>query len=205
MALIDRPECGKDISSTAKECPDCGHPIEAENSGSSAVCQSTKKSIRKPIIIISMIIIAIILGGLVVRFTYLTLNEDEQLAYQNAMTLQSMMRDPESFRLYDEKMFLVKAFDLSGNGSFKCTYTVFRYGGTNGYGAITTDDAIFKDRTFLMDYADEPDKDDPNLQEKLEAKLYVELARMAILTGDSNSVDVVQIDVKKIKAKMDLD
>ena len=28
MALIPCPECGKDISSEAEACPDCGHPIK---------------------------------------------------------------------------------------------------------------------------------------------------------------------------------
>ena len=28
MALIKCPECGREISSTATECPNCGFPIE---------------------------------------------------------------------------------------------------------------------------------------------------------------------------------
>lgn len=28
MALIKCPECGKDVSSTAKACPNCGAPID---------------------------------------------------------------------------------------------------------------------------------------------------------------------------------
>ena len=27
MALIKCPECGKEISDTAKQCPNCGHPL----------------------------------------------------------------------------------------------------------------------------------------------------------------------------------
>lgn len=209
-------ECGKEISSTAQECPYCGHPIETENSGSPEMLKTTKKSIKKSIIIISMIIITIIFCGLVVRFTYLTLNEDEQLAYQNAVTLQKMMRDPESFRLYDD-MFLVKVFD-GDDGSFEGTYTSFRYGGTNAYGAITTDNAIFKDKIFVVNFDDELDDTETGDSkiEKLEAKLYVSAGNLARAAGiveghrfkvdySHSEIEVVQIDVKKIKAKMGLD
>jgi len=30
MALINCPECGKQISDQAKNCPDCGYPINSE-------------------------------------------------------------------------------------------------------------------------------------------------------------------------------
>ena len=31
MALIKCPECGKEVSSSAKNCPNCGCPIESRN------------------------------------------------------------------------------------------------------------------------------------------------------------------------------
>lgn len=32
MALIKCPDCGKEISSSAKSCPNCGRPLEVKNS-----------------------------------------------------------------------------------------------------------------------------------------------------------------------------
>ena len=51
MALIECPECGKEISDTAKICPECGYKIKKVN--------------RKVCIIIAIIviIIGIICGG----------------------------------------------------------------------------------------------------------------------------------------------
>lgn len=31
MALIECPECGKEVSDQAKNCPNCGHPIPISN------------------------------------------------------------------------------------------------------------------------------------------------------------------------------
>lgn len=153
-------------------------------------------TLKKSVIIISIIIIAIVIGILVVRSAHLTLNEDEQLAYQNAVKMQNMMLDPESFRLYDS-MCLLKVFD--DDGSLKCTYTVFRYGGANGFGAIITHEAIFKDTSFVMNVGDEDDEDDPDRLEKLKTMLDVQIG----LLGSDNIVRI-DIDLEKIKNKMGL-
>lgn len=193
-------ECGREISVDTQECPYCGCPVEKEKTESallSRISEKTKKN-KKPIIIIAIVAVVILAIGLVVKFAGSTLNEDEQLAYQNAVKLKSMMRDPDSFKLYDE-MFLLKRFD--DDGSVKYTYTVFKYGGANGYGAITTDEAIFKDGNYVMDYADEADEDDSNYFDQLLAKL--DLSIWAI-TGDGDKFQMVEINIEKIKNKMGL-
>ncbi len=127
------------------------------------------------------------------------LSAEEQIAYEDCLTLQSMLKDPDSFKLYDE-MFLLKCLD--DDGSVKYTYTVFRYGGTNGYGATTTDEAIFKDGEYIMDYGDEADQGDSHYGDQLMAQF--DLSTWKIL-GDGDSFQTVEIDVEKIKDKMGLD
>lgn len=84
----------------------------------------------------------------------------------------------------------------------KKVYTIFKYGGANGYGAITTDQAIFKDGKYIMDYADDPDEDDSNYMEQLDTKMEMLLYG---LKGDGDSYRTVDIDIKKIKNKMGLE
>lgn len=223
MAMIKCPECGQEISDKAKKCihcgnvfveekpktkicPECGkeNPIDAEEcTQCGCPFEGNEKNIpgkikKYSIPILAFIIVAII-AFFAINFLGGRLNEDEKLAYQNAKQMKDMMKDPDSFKLYDE-MFLIKRYDDEGNIDY--TYTVFKYGGTNGYGALTTDEAIFKDDDFVMNYADEPDEDDSNYGEQLLVKLDLEL--FLITSGDDDKWERVDIDIDKIKKKMDL-
>jgi hypothetical protein len=97
-------------------------------------------------------------------------------------------------------MFLIERLDDEGNVEY--TYTIFKYGGANGYGAITIDQAIFKDGRYIMDYADEPDEDSSNHLEQLETQ--ADLA-LYIINGDGNRFRTIDIDIEKIKDKMGLE
>ncbi len=195
-------ECGKEISFDLQECPFCGCPVDQEKPENPAFVQTSIKSKRnkKPLIIVAIIATVVIIVGLIISFVGSTLNEDEQLAYQNAVEMKSMMRDPDSFKLYDE-MFLLRHYDENGENDY--TYTIFKYGGANVYGAITTDEAIFKDGEYIMDYADEPDEDDSNYIEQLLAK--AELGLFMLSGGDSEEWKMIDIDIEKIKYKMGLE
>ncbi|MGN0611905.1 MAG: zinc ribbon domain-containing protein [Ruminiclostridium sp.] len=193
-------ECGKAIPFDAQECPFCGCPVEEDKPINSAVEKFTEKAKKNktPLIFIAAIVAVVIIVGLIIIFVGSTLNEDEQLAYQNAVTMQKMMKDPDSFKLYDE-MFLLRHYDENGENDY--TYTIFKYGGANGYGAITTDEAIFKDGEYIMNYADEPDEDDSNYLEQLKVKINLTLWQ---ISGDGDSWKTVEIDIEKIKNKMGL-
>ena len=195
-------ECGKEIPIDAQECPFCGCPVEPEKPENVAVSQINEKvkKNKKSIIIATVVIALAVVIGLVVNLVGSTLTEDEQLAYQNAVEMKSMMKDPDSFKLYDE-MLLLKHFDDNGENDY--TYTIFKYGGANGYGAITTDEAIFKDGEYIMDYADEPDEDDSDYLEQLEVQM--DLILWQYSDDEDESWEMVEIDVEKIKNKMGLE
>ena len=89
------------------------------------------------------------------------------------------------------------------DGNVDFTYTIFKYGGANGYGAITTDEAIFRDGEYIMDYADEPDEDDSDYMKQLEAK--ANLALYVLSGGDSDTWEKIDVDVEKIKKKMGIE
>jgi hypothetical protein len=194
-------ECGKEVPTDVTECPYCGCPLEEEKiSNDEGSKQKSSKNLKKIIIpMVIVVIIAVIALG-VTNFKKNSLNEDEQLAYQNATEMKSMMKDPDSFRLYDE-MLLLKCHDDDGN--VKYTYTIFKYGGANGFGAITTDEAIFKDGDYIMNYADELDEDDTNYLKKLEVK--ADLSFYILSGGNSDTWEKVDIDIEKIKNKMGLE
>ena len=193
-------ECGKEIEFDATDCPFCGCPVEAEKNENPAIAEITKtaKKNKKPLIIAAGIAVALLVVAVVANIAGSSLNEHEQLAYQNAVEMKSMMRDPDSFKLYDD-MFLIEV--LEDDGSVKYTYTLFKYGGANGYGAITTDQAIFKDGTYIMDYGDEPDEDSSDYAEQLTTRLDLSLYS---LVGDGDGYRTIDVDIAKIKDKMGL-
>lgn len=202
--LVEEPkkfcsECGKEIPLDSEECPFCGCPVEPEKKENEVVNQIVEKAKnnKKKLTIIGGIVAAIIVLFLVINFAGSSLNEDEQLGYQNAVDLKNMMRDPDSFKLYDE-FFLLKHIDDNGENDY--TYTIIKYGGANGYGAITTDEAIFKDGEYIMDYAEEPDEDDADYLDKVYAK-----ADLASYILGSDGWERVDIDIEKIKDKMGLE
>lgn len=193
-------DCGKEVTIDAVECPFCGCPIEDDKEENVVKPENGKRNniIKFIVPLIGIVVIAIIIF-LTINFIGSNLSEDEQLAYQNAVKMKSMMRDPDSFKLYDE-MFLLKHHD--DNGDIDYIYTIFKYGGANGYGAITTDEAIFKDGEYIMDYADEPDEDDRDYVDQLLVK--ADLA-FYMLIGDGDTWEMVDIDIEKIKTKMGLE
>ena len=191
-------ECGKEIPVDVQECPFCGCPIDSEKSESVAVTQKAKTN-KKPIIVVVAIAVVAILVGLVIAFAGPILNKDEQLAYQNAVAMRKMLRDPDSFKLYDE-MFLLKK--LNDDGSLECTYTVFEYGGTNGYGGIVRSEAIFKDDTYIMDYDDDIEVGDSNFMDKISASSDLNSYVLGLYPEKFQMVD---IDIEKIKDKMGLE
>lgn len=56
MAIIQCPECGKEISDEAKVCPGCGKPMKKEKE---------KKSINKLFIIIPLIVVVLCIAGFI--------------------------------------------------------------------------------------------------------------------------------------------
>lgn len=225
--------CGKEIESDVKFCKYCGYALAKEaktgqesdsefepSADRSAlpevaiIPQVTQYSTKNPIKtlierlqvdkkfrIITVGVVAVIFLIVCAVLSSGTLNADEKLAYNNCVYLKNTLKDPNSFTLYDE-MFLLKHYDDDGTQDY--TYTIFKYGGSNSYGAIVTNEAIFKDDKYIMDYADEPDSDDSNYSAEVKAK--ADIARWILTDSSENTTwERVDIDVDKIVSKMGLD
>ena len=197
-------DCSKEIPLGLKECPFCGCPVEVGATEKLDASLGKKKGKgKKTLLIITVILILVVSVGLFANYMGLLLDENERLAYQNAVDLQSMMKDPESFRLYDE-MYLINK--LNDDGSLACTYTIFEYGGTNSYGAVITDQAIFKGREYIMDYSEELDESDIEYEAKTRVKLDMFSYQVSLLTDENSETDwqTIEIDTDKIKNRMGL-
>lgn len=209
-------DCGNEIPEDATVCPTCGCPLTSiEESTEEQPVNYQPVSVSNANVIVKKrlneqaitIIVASILSIIaVVSFFFLKnkviLNDDEQLAFDNIMSMKAMMKDPDSFKLYDE----IEVYRIyNDDGSLNRRYTIFKYGGTNSYGGIVSNEAIFEDQTFLINYDDEltdADKKDIDMGiRKAYAKLY--FAHMALYGLDDNTEEA-DINIDKIKSKVGL-
>lgn len=96
MALIQCPECGKEISDSAKSCPNCGNPITS----------AEKKNIRpkgmnKNLIIVVGIIVIIVVAFVLLLPTIkmVTLSPEQKYLYQVAEELRGNLLNADSLQI----------------------------------------------------------------------------------------------------------
>lgn len=165
-------KCGKEIIDGTKSCSNCDGLVRSIDANAESpviydaatseetIEQASKQQVsiyngqrnnkrhKLTLIVIIATVIAIsiaIAAVLLFSNTDSRLNDDEMLAYECALEMKSMMKDPDSFRLYDS-MYMLQIYDKEGE--LLVTYTMFKYGGTNSYGAVVTDEAVFKDGKY---------------------------------------------------------
>lgn len=100
MALITCPECGSQISDKAKSCPQCGFVLH--NSKSNKIKEVISK--RKKLMLICLAAVIVCSAGAIFSLTGLTQYEREAL--ENCQRLKDMLKDPNSFTLYEEHLCL---------------------------------------------------------------------------------------------------
>lgn len=100
-------------------------------------------------IILCVIVLVVVVVGSISVFKIKHLSSDERLAYNDVLTLQSMMQEPDSLSLYD-KIYIQKVSDADGNETH--SYVIFDFNAENGYGYQIKDSAVFKDDEFLFTF-----------------------------------------------------
>lgn len=114
MSIVNCPNCGLGISDEYKYCMYCGDIIK-------------KKKLKAIKAIIWITILAIIVAvGLYLFLTY-RLTTDEKIAVNNVKDLKSMLKDPDSLKLYEDALVLWYT-DSQGDFTF---YTYINYGAKN--------------------------------------------------------------------------
>ena len=210
MALINCPECGTEISDKAEKCIHCGYInriVETKN------IPKFQKRFKKIIIIIATMIIIAIIALLLINMLVPSLSNEEKLAYENALTMQKMLKSPDSFKLYDE-MYVIKCFDEEQN--LRYTYTVFEYGGANSYGVTLKSTALFQDDEYIMEFIYRPDNSDYEYLSEKEQSALAEVNWVLFLINDYTQIEpeyeiinigeyeIINIDVEKISKEMNL-
>ena len=214
MAIINCPECGKEISDKSETCIYCGYPLKEsmseevpkEKTSGRASVKSVlenlgKKKKKKGLFILlgaALVIVAIILISVINQNV---LNEKEQYVYKVVAEYKEMLKDPDSMVLRGDILYVK-------NSSYD-TYVAFSASGNNSYGAPVTSMPIFMNYSYLGDYDDDTDDlddvwDAANLArgQLVVASWNLMAAAGGDLTNDDDYLEAELISGKKIAAKL---
>lgn len=159
------PKCSTELPENAKTCTSCGAQLQETPA-------APKSSVlgRKGILVG---IIAVVLCALGLIFALTTgMSTEEKAAAANCEEMKTMLKDPDSFKLYDIQMFTCFSDDKSAE--LDGPYMFIEYGARNSYGGMVRSVAAFDSQGFLG----LRDWDYDEAQENLSASRYKEFLLM---------------------------
>lgn len=136
MPLIKCPECGKEISSAAAACPNCGHPAALVETPRQPATPPPKSNRIGTVQGLLMIVGASVVGCLVMFNAELGGGNDgsfDRMAKAES-ALKSRLYDPGSYQQIDSK-----TYQRNGGGYS----VVIHYRAKNGFGGFTDDYMTF--------------------------------------------------------------
>ncbi len=184
MALINCPECGKEISDTVKKCPHCGFGIRAKK-------QISKKG-KLLLILVPAVLVVLCVGA----FIFLnTLTETEQQVVNCVQEVKDRLKNPDSLKVYEIQYH---AKDESKESDFEDNYLMVYFGAENGFGGTNSSYATFKDWSLqgFFDPNEDYNSDSTDIDELLD-----QLAGLAIY-GYWDSEDNTVFNVDKIMSNV---
>ena len=214
MAIINCPECGKEISDKSETCIYCGYPLKETKSEETPKDETSEKvSIRNNLENLGRKIgkrrLFVLFGAVLVMMTVIlisvisqnVLNEKEKYVYKVVAEYKDMLKDPDSLVLRGDILYV--------KDSSNDTYVAFSASGNNSYGAPVTSMPIFKNYSYLGDYDDDLDDfDDPmDAAELAYGKLIVASWNLTAKAGGNMAdgeeyLEAELISGKKVAAKL---
>ena len=191
MALVQCPECGKEISDQALSCPNCGYVMQKVESIEPVATKSAKKIPDKRVI--TIVCVVVLIAGLLC-ISDSGLNQDEKLALEDCKILRNMLKDPSSMDIYN---IYVRPSEDGGNYD---TLVFIDYAAANSYGGKVRNVATFEENTYLGDSND--DEDDFSSQYEYDYYLLASFAYKFYIVRDgeiaSDNPDFAKVNVDKI-------
>jgi len=146
--LINCSKCQKEVSEDIKTCPHFDYDI-----------QQKKTFHLKDKKVFFVVIISVIIFASLFYFLLFHLSNDELIAVENVKDLKSMLKDPDSLKLYED-VLIIWYTDLEGDYNF---YTYINYGAKNSYGAMSRSIAMYEGYIYIGDMEDIEDTDITNI------------------------------------------
>lgn len=214
MALIQCPECKKEISDQSTHCIHCGYPLSvlqsnAENSNAAIVIakpECNKAKFKSKRILMTVIAIAtVLIIALIVSAN--ALSSEEKYALRIVEKYQDMLKDPDSLKLRSDIVVIESYTEENGSQRF-CYFTA---SGNNSYGAAITSTVCFLDGQYICKTDEFPTTEEYMEMDDDEAMLYIALQLRLTqwkLYGESapekaeGVIDAYSVDATKIAHKL---
>ena len=207
MAIINCPECGKEISDRAETCIYCGYPLKEPMKEEALKKEVSGKELFKEVLgnfgrkigkkgLLIILAAAIVIA--VVAVSGKTLNEKEKYVYKVVAEYKDMLKDPDSLVLRGDILYV--------KDSSYDTFVAFNASGNNSYGTPVTSMPIFMNYFYIGDYGDESGDFD-EIEDKIKmakCKLVVATWRLVgdDMVNDDEYLEAELISGKKIAAKL---
>ena len=207
MAIINCPECGKEISDRAETCIYCGYPLKEPMKEEALKKEVSGKELFKEVLgnfgrkigkkgLLIILAAAIVIA--VVAVSGKTLNEKEKYVYKVVAEYKDMLKDPDSLVLRGNILYV--------KDSSYDTFVAFSASGNNSYGTPVTSMPIFMNYFYIGDYGDEYGDFD-EIEDKIKmakCKLVVATWRLVgdDMVNDDEYLEAELISGKKIAAKL---
>lgn len=140
MAIINCPECGKEISGQAHYCPYCGYPINVQLEQ-----QEKPKRKKKWWVIGAVAVLLVALGiGSYLYFYKPKLSMEEQHVYNCVESYKRMLKDPDSLALRGPCVYLYTDDNKR--------VVLFTASAKNSYGGTVTNIQMFLNGKYIDEY-----------------------------------------------------
>ena len=186
MALVQCPECGKEISDQAISCPNCGYTMRKEENVANAVAVPVKRAPNKRLIVV--VCVVVLLAVVLVAFRS-SLNQYEKLALEDCRILRNMLKDPSSMDIYNIYVHPSK------EGDDYDTLVFIDYAAANSYGGKIRSVATFEKNTYLGDSGD--DEDDFSSQYEYDYFLVANLC-YTLREGEIKAGNFAKVSTEKV-------
>ena len=207
MAIINCPECGKEISDRAETCIYCGYALKEPMKEEAPKKEVSGKELFKQVLgnlggkigkkgLLILFAAAIVIAAVAVSGK--TLNEKEKYVYKVVAEYKEMLKDPDSLVLRGDILYV--------KDSSYDTFVAFNASGNNSYGTPVTSMPIFMNYFYIGDYGDESGDFD-EIEDKIKmAKCNLVVATWRLvgddMVNDDEYLEAELISGKKIAAKL---
>lgn len=179
MSLIKCVECGKEMSDAAKKCPSCGY-------------KEKKKISKKPLIIISSILLVAFVGLAFVFINSNNLTDIEKNAVKCVKDYKEKLKNPNSIKVNDIR-WLDASMINSGDMAIYLDVS-----GENGFGGTSRSIVVYAIQNGKAVFGASTEIDKAENEEEVYAQMV--LSMYSELKNDNNakvSVDKVMKEVNK--------